>query len=106
MGAETDEVFSVLASGCRRRTLQYLRRTTAESVPIAALVDHLTGIDHPSTGSPDDHRELFEAELRHIHLPKLADLGLIDYDPDSGRVSYLADERVERLLDASLSLPA
>jgi predicted transcriptional regulator len=38
--------------------------------------------------------------LRHTHLPRLADAGVVDYDPDSGRVApAAAADRLRPYLD-------
>jgi hypothetical protein len=36
--------------------------------------------------------------LRHQHLPKLDDIGLIDWDPDADQVTYNGHPIVERWL--------
>lgn len=51
-------------------------------------------------GDPQSDMETFLVSLHHVHLPKLADAGLIEYDADTKTVTYrghpeLADEWLE-----------
>ena len=46
-----------------------------------------------------EKREAMYIELYHLHLPKLAALGIIDWDPDSGELSTGPEwEQAEPLL--------
>lgn len=45
-------------------------------------------------------RDQLAVKLVHSHLPKLAEYGVIEYDPRSGTVRYRPDEQVETVLDA------
>lgn len=38
--------------------------------------------------------------VHHVHLPKLADYGLIEHDIERGTVRYLSDERLEAIVDS------
>ena len=40
-----------------------------------------------------------EASLYHLHLPKMADAGILDYDPRSREFRYWSHDRLESLLD-------
>lgn len=69
-----DDVFDSLRSRRRRLVLLLLKQGTVETE--ADLV--LRG---------DEEAESAEIDLRHNHLPKLADAGYIDWDPDSGEIT-------------------
>lgn len=45
-------------------------------------------------------REKIAVELRHTHLPKLADHDLVQYNTKRGIVRYRPDAYVENVLDA------
>lgn len=82
-----DEFYAALASRRRRRTLHYLLEAGESTVEDLATV--LCGWEATTTGTmqrPAD-RSRRRTELRHRHLPRLADAGLIDYDRDDGSVS-------------------
>jgi uncharacterized protein YajQ (UPF0234 family) len=72
-----ESLFDVLRSRERRRIVTTLLDTELEaggSVPVRALVP--AGVD----------AESFRVQLRHCHLPRLADGGYIEWDREAGRV--------------------
>ena len=76
------ETFDLLTHPYRRYVLYHLR-THSEVVAIdtltAMLADELEG---PSETAGSDTTEHIEIALRHMHLPKLADAGLITFARD------------------------
>ena len=78
--------YRALASPHRRRLLYYLldreERTAAE------LASVLSGWEATATGTMYDSadRSSITLQLRHKHLPQLAETGLIAYDPDGDTV--------------------
>ena len=66
---------------------QILRRVadTPDGTTVDQLTQHLRGSDSlQSDGNgPVQHRGI---ELHHIHLPKLQEASVIEYDPDQGTV--------------------
>ncbi|WP_293033619.1 hypothetical protein [Natronococcus sp.] len=76
-----DGVYEVLSHRTRRRLLRVLRtrsETTLEAVT-AELAERGDDV-RPS------ERTRLEVALYHWHLPKMADLGVIEYDSESGRI--------------------
>ncbi|EMA31017.1 hypothetical protein C444_08860 [Haloarcula japonica DSM 6131] len=70
-------IFELLTSERRRRALQYLTQAVG-AVPISDLADQLTLWEGEHT------REQYErvcTSLFHVHLPKMADAGVVQYDP-------------------------
>lgn len=82
-----DELFGVLSNAARRHILAYLIETPRTT--IEELSDVLVGWAAAESGpvGPRD-REPIQASLYHVHLPALADAGLIAYDgaADGGEV--------------------
>ena len=66
-----DSLLAAVADGTRRRVLERLEGAEG-GVREADLVE----------GEPSDAA----VRLRHVHLPKLADAGLVEWDRDAGRV--------------------
>lgn len=64
------------------------------------LVDQLHGAEQPTTTDHSLDREELAIQIHHIHLPKLAEYGVVEYDRDRGIVHYLSDEQVETVLDS------
>lgn len=83
-----DRLFGSLAHPHRRCVLYYLREEgQAELGEVADAVvswEGTGGSDGPST----ETRERIQAELRHVHLPKLDDDGLVEFDHRSNSVYY------------------
>lgn len=88
----TSALLRVLADPSRRAVLRHLQRRD-DSTPTVEAVARSLG-DDSSRGPPADER----LALRHVHLPKLADAGLVAYDPVAGTVQYRGDPTAERLL--------
>jgi DNA-binding transcriptional ArsR family regulator len=99
---EIDHAFRVLGARERRRILRYLQAQDESSV--SELADVLSGwraVDRDEMTEPDD-RAGIQTALVHVHLPKLADDGLIAYDPAAGTVSVTdLPDWIERLLDVA-----
>lgn len=89
----TDDLLNALADGQRRAVVSYLRDATSESVPVATLAD---AIATPDGSSPDD----LAIRLHHEIVPRLAEIGVLEYDARSRSVGYHGDEDLEALLDA------
>lgn len=81
-------VFGSLSHPRRRCVLYYLRECDqAEAEDLAlAVIAWEQGIPKENISTED--RKDVQAELRHIHLPKLEDYRLVEYDSRSGTVSY------------------
>jgi hypothetical protein len=89
-----DALFEILANQQRRYTLCLLSEMKGVSTAISVLVDVLT----------DDleiSRNRLRMNLRHRHLPKMADYGLIDYNWQEGTIHYQSSDRLEALLEVS-----
>lgn len=99
---QTDEVFGLLAARERRRVLQYLTNTEG-SATIDELATALDREDAATTG-PGTDPDRTRIELYHVHLPKLAEAGIVDLDERHGSVRYYPNDRVESLLEATSSL--
>lgn len=96
----TDEVHRLLASERRRLLLTYLAKEADGVVPFDDLVDAIAERERPGPG-PATHRDRVVADLYHVHLPKLADAEVIEYDPVEETVEYRASGRFKALLDVS-----
>lgn len=64
-------VLAVLASEQRPRSLDELA---------GAVEEH--AVEEPETAASSGDRKQVRISLHHVHLPKLAEAGLVDYDPE------------------------
>ncbi|MFU8868968.1 hypothetical protein [Natronococcus sp.] len=84
---DVDAVLDLLANRRRRRALTVLeaddRRLTVHDLTRELAVEeagpHITDV-------PGETVQRIFVSLRHVHLPKLADLELVEYDRDRGLV--------------------
>jgi len=92
-----DELFGVLSDRTRRRILWFLleeSRTTVDE-----LADLLLGWEISGDGvAGPEERDGVLVSLHHVHLPRLADAGLVRYDADSG--AGASEIRIAQLSDA------
>jgi hypothetical protein len=81
-------VYGALASDTRRDVLQFLAHTTAGTTDTEALAEQLCSEDDPRL--VDQELTRIEVQLRHVHLPKLDEAGLVQWDPDEDVVGLTA----------------
>ncbi|WP_254861638.1 ArsR/SmtB family transcription factor [Halovivax gelatinilyticus] len=87
------DLFPVVAHPTRRSVLRTLRRTDHPTVETLAR-----DLTERRAGEVDED---LSVALHHQHLPYLADVGVIDYDPDAGTIASTdATDAAYDLLDA------
>lgn len=91
-----DVALRLLADRKRRSVLDALVAHPDNVVSVQALADRIDLSPASSTRSRGTDRRL--TMLRHDILPRLDDVGLVEYDWRSETVRYRPDEDVERLL--------
>lgn len=94
------ELFGVLSDVTRRRTLSVLHDRD-DPMTIAELATRIVAReeDKPFSAVSDDECAPLAIRLHHVHLPKLADHGLLAYDAATHTVTprnQFADERDTR----------
>lgn len=95
-----DACLQLVANQHRRSVLHLLRRDSNGTMTFDTLVDTLQSSVSNTKNGPLRNREELTIQLKHTHLPRLADYGVVEYDPRSGTVRYQPDERVETVLDS------
>ena len=92
-----DTLCKLFVNAHRRHILLYLSEHAKTAISREQLLDHLTEISDES--HEDTYRRL-SIQLHHVHLPKLADHGLLEYNTGTNSISYNANSRVEKMLEA------
>jgi hypothetical protein len=69
----------------QRRTLVSVLAGQTSPVTLTELATTLGAREPSPDGEPDTHRTI-EIRLHHVHLPLLAEVGVIDYDQAEQRV--------------------
>lgn len=85
----TEALFGVLSHRRRRYALSYLQDVNDDVATLSELAEWMT--TREADGRGDRHGTVATA-LHHVHLPKLVETGLIDYDARSETVRYHGTE--------------
>ncbi|TYL39378.1 hypothetical protein CV102_08915 [Natronococcus pandeyae] len=99
-----DLVFDLLSNRRRRYALYYLYEQPDGVATIDELTDQIVTVEHRTAdseteGESDVHRETIQTELQHVHLPKLADAGIVEHDQRSDTVRYWCQPSLEEWLE-------
>lgn len=81
----------------RREVLQFFADRSSRQAGLDQLIEHLT--ERRAAGEPPMERDRIALQLHHVHLPKLADIGVIEYDSDTDNLRYHPDDDLERYLE-------
>lgn len=81
----TSERCSLLASDRRRLALDILTGKTAP-VELEELAVGIAAREGGSDAVDEETVERVAITLHHVHLPKMVDLGVLDYDPKTNRI--------------------
>jgi predicted transcriptional regulator len=103
-----DACLQLVAHRDRRRIIHNLRHETTGTTTVTDLVDQLHRSDAVSKHDPPEDEDALAVQLLHVHLPKLAAYGVVEFEHRSGAVRYHPNEQVETVLDAlaiGVSLP-
>lgn len=92
-----DAVLNILSQRERRSTLNYLVDSSEEVVPIDEVVEQIVQAESERIDKLPN-RDHLELSLHHIHLPKLTEAGLLDYDSRSQQIRYKGNKQIERWL--------
>lgn len=96
-----DELLSVLIEQRRRDLLYHLEATGVTDVETLAATLAALHERAPPDEVPADVQDQVQTNLVHTHLPKLATVGAIEYDPRSEAIRYREPPpQLQRLVDA------
>ncbi|WP_266075113.1 ArsR/SmtB family transcription factor [Haladaptatus caseinilyticus] len=85
-----DAVFSALSDRKRRRIIDHLSKETDGT----ATVSELAALSDDPTHS--------QVHLRHVHLPRLNETKLVEYDARSETVRYRGNQSLEKVISCCL----
>lgn len=75
------KMFDILSNSRRRVVIAYLNER--EAVKVDELVDAIVQFEDRLSPQGDDFDRVY-ADLHHAHLPKLAELGVVEYHCEQG----------------------
>lgn len=96
-GHSPPTAFDVLAHPTRQRLVSVLHDREGRSIAVDALATELRDRT-PQGFAPAASDVRLESELHHVHLPKLTDAGVLEYDHDARTVDVRDVESVYRVL--------
>ena len=89
-----DRVFTALADEHSRQVIRYFHTTADDTATVEELIAYTI-----QEGAAGKNRDQLEVAFHHVRLPKLADLGVIEYDTRSQTVRYSGTPMVKQVLD-------
>lgn len=98
---EPSEIHNVLRNERRRRAIEYLGERDGTHT-VDKLAKHIASLETGDSPPPHDVRKSVYVSLHQTHLPKLDELGIVEYDLRSKEL-VLTDraEEVERYMDVA-----
>lgn len=95
-----DGLLSAVTSEYRRAVLNSLTSTSDMRLRYDTLVDLVAERlrDEDTERESDEHRQRVQIALHHVHLPKLAEVRMIDYETEAGHVQFIGGELEQDLL--------
>jgi DNA-binding transcriptional ArsR family regulator len=100
---ELDEVFAALGD-TRRRYLLYTLVNEKSEVPLTELAANIAAWEENkpvSEVTDDEHMDVY-VSLYHIHVPKLVDVGIVDYQEAEDIIIQARNtEQVQAVLDGA-----
>jgi len=96
-----DTTFALLSDTRRRYVLYDLSRTNG-ATSLSELAERVVALEtgESPTVVSDERRREVELSLAHVHLPKLADAGVVEFDGRSGDVVFVNESgTLERVLE-------
>ena len=90
-----DHFYRLLGDWRRRVILYLLSESDTRVHSVSTIASWIADVEGRNDSSVTD----IEIELRHKHLPKLAESGMIEYDARSEVVVYSGNDRIESLLE-------
>lgn len=93
------DIHDVLRNERRRLTLEQLREN-GNSLSVRELSEQVAALETGESPPPRNIRQSVYVSLHQTHLPKLDELGIVDYDADAKQVTLTDRVReVERYMD-------
>lgn len=87
---EPTEIHDVLRNDRRRLVIERLRRT-GQREAVSDLAEHIASVESGEVPAPRNVRQSVYVSLHQTHLPKLDELGIVDYDADAKELTLASN---------------
>ena len=96
-----DWVFELLSSRRRRYALYYLCQCENGVATVEEVVDHLLVLEGGAAEAADLKlkRQSITTSLKHVHLLKMVDANVLEYDEQSGMIRYWGQPTLDEWLE-------
>lgn len=91
-----DACLELLADRQRRLILGFFLDSGREHAPVDEIVSEIITDEARATGERPGHDSI-ALTLFHVHLPKFADAGVLEYDTRHLEIRYHGDPRIEEV---------
>jgi hypothetical protein len=83
-----DEIFEVLKNERRRHVIHHLKGIDEQRIPLGDLAEHIAAKENekPINALSSGERKRVYVGLYQCHLPKMDDMGIVDFNQDRGIV--------------------
>ncbi|MHC3439509.1 DUF7344 domain-containing protein [Natrialbaceae archaeon A-gly3] len=92
-----DRIFDLLSDRRRRYTLYCLYDSENGVATIEDIVEYVLSLE--ASGNSPERRDQLLTSLEHMHLPRLEDAGIVEYDTRSDTVRYWGQPSLEEWLE-------
>lgn len=99
----TNAVLDVLAHHHRREILKVLINSDTNTVEFDEIIPQICSRETSRVGSYPSRNQI-STEFHHVHLPKLTDAGVVEYDSRTKELRYWEHEGIEKTLEHVQSL--
>ncbi|WP_139210842.1 DUF7344 domain-containing protein [Natrinema salaciae] len=96
---EVTDTLEVMESYLRRNILRYLIMNDGEAFSTEEIANHINASFFGREAQFGSREEIIVG-LHHNHLPRLKEIGILDYKPESKEVRYWGHTLVEEILKA------
>lgn len=96
---DLDTVFELLSAARRRYLLYYLCTMKGSVTEFEAAVNAVYEYEAAGADADGPTRENVRIGLHHVHLPHLANAGVIDYDRRHGTIRFSGDPTLEKWVE-------
>lgn len=93
-----DATLELLAHRHRRALLSYFVDSDEDAASVDEIVSRIIEVETAASGRRPGHNQV-ENALHHIHLPKLADAGIVEHDSRSQSIRYRGEDHLETWLE-------
>ena len=96
--------FELLSHSYRRYVLHFLATHSNGVATRRELATVVSESVHDEGDSTEDELDRIATELHHVHLPKLADANVLDYDSRTGYVRYWGEPTIEEFTTRAVAV--